>query len=59
MRAIVDCARIVPEPSGAVSSAALLFHAAQLPPTKMPSLSSAAATSIPLLLAQVLTETGM
>ena len=32
MRAIVMTARLVPEPSGAVSSAALLFHADELPP---------------------------
>src|SRR6185503_2099667 len=31
MQAIVASARIVPEPSGAVSSAALLFHRAELP----------------------------
>src|SRR6266568_5830771 len=32
MRAIVATARLVPEPSGAVTTAALLFHAAELPP---------------------------
>jgi len=32
MRAIVSVARLVPEPSGAVAAAALLFHAAELPP---------------------------
>jgi threonine dehydratase len=31
MRAIVVTARLVPEPSGAVAAAALLFHAAELP----------------------------
>jgi threonine dehydratase len=31
MRAIVATTRLVPEPSGAVATAALLFHAAQLP----------------------------
>lgn len=31
MRAIVSVARLVPEPSGAVAAAALLFHADQLP----------------------------
>jgi len=31
MRAIVTTERLVPEPSGAVSAAALLFHAAELP----------------------------
>ena len=32
MRAIVSATRLVPEPSGAVPVAALLFHAAELPP---------------------------
>src|SRR5579863_5943266 len=32
MRAIVATTRLVPEPSGAVTTAALLFHANQLPP---------------------------
>jgi threonine dehydratase len=32
MRAIVATARLVPEPSGAVTTAALLFHAHELPP---------------------------
>ena len=32
MRAIVAATRLVPEPSGAVATAALLFHAAELPP---------------------------
>ena len=36
VRAIVAATRLVPEPSGAVATAALLFHAAQLPPTKQP-----------------------
>jgi len=31
MRAIVAATRLVPEPSGAVATAALLFHAAELP----------------------------
>jgi len=31
MRAIIAIARLVPEPSGAVATAALLFHADQLP----------------------------
>jgi threonine dehydratase len=34
MRAIVAATRLVPEPSGAVATAALLFHAAELPPYK-------------------------
>ncbi len=32
MRAIVAATRLVPEPSGAVTTAALLFHARELPP---------------------------
>ena len=58
MRAIVAVARLVPEPSGAVSSAALLFHAAQLPTyTKAVAIVSGGNVA-PELLAQVLTETG-
>jgi threonine dehydratase len=34
MRAIVSVARLVPEPSGAVTTAALLFHAHELPAYK-------------------------
>ena len=56
MRAIVAATRLVPEPSGAVTTAALLFHAAELPPYKRPWPSSAAATWTPELLAEVLTE---
>jgi threonine dehydratase len=58
MRAIVNSARIVPEPSGAVSSAALLFHAAQLPPYKNAVAVVSGGNVDPALLAQVLTETG-
>ena len=58
MRAIVDSARIVPEPSGAVSSAALLFHSAQLPPFKNAVAVVSGGNVDPGLLAQVLTETG-
>ena len=57
MRAIVSSARLVPEPSGAVSSAALLFHAAQLPPYKK-AVAVVSGGNVALeLLAQVLTET--
>ena len=59
MRAIVNSARIVPEPSGAVSSAALLFHAAQLPPYKNAVAIVSGGNVDPELLARVLTETGM
>ena len=57
MRAIVASARIVPEPSGAVSSAALLFHAAQLPSYKNAVAVVSGGNVDPALLAQVLTET--
>jgi len=59
MRAIVNSARIVPEPSGAVSTAALLFHAAQLPPYKNAVAVVSGGNVDPELLACVLTETGM
>jgi threonine dehydratase len=58
IRAIVNSARIVPEPSGAVSSAALLFHSAQLPPFKNAVAVVSGGNVDPGLLAQVLTETG-
>jgi threonine dehydratase len=57
MRAIIASARIVPEPSGAVSSAALLFHAAQLPAYKNAVAVVSGGNVDPTLLAQVLTET--
>jgi threonine dehydratase len=57
MRAIIASARIVPEPSGAVSSAALLFHAANLPPYKNAVAVVSGGNVDPALLAQVLTET--
>ncbi len=44
MRAIVATARLVPEPSGAVTTAALLFHANELPPYARPRPSSAGGT---------------
>ena len=57
MRAIVATARLVPEPSGAVAAAALLFHANQLPPfTKAVAIVSGG-NVVPEMLAQVLTET--
>ena len=58
MRAIIACARIVPEPSGAVSTAALLFHSAQLPPYKNAVAVVSGGNVDPALLAEVLTETG-
>jgi threonine dehydratase len=58
MRAIVAAARIVPEPSGAVSSAALLFHRDQLPPFKTAVAVVSGGNVDPAMLAQVLTDTG-
>ena len=58
MRAIVNSARVVPEPSGAVSSAALLFHSAQLPSYKNAVAVVSGGNVDQGLLAQVLTETG-
>jgi threonine dehydratase len=56
MRAIVATTRLVPEPSGAVTAAALLFHADQLPPyTKAVAVVSGGNVA-PELLAEVLTE---
>ena len=57
MRAIVATSRLVPEPSGAVAVAALLFHAAELPSyTKAVAVVSGGNVD-PVLLAEVLTET--
>jgi len=58
MRAIVAATRLVPEPSGAVSSAALLFHSAQLPAYAKAVAVVSGGNVAPELLAQVLTETG-
>jgi len=57
MRAIIAAARIVPEPSGAVTSAALLFHRDQLPPFKTAVAVVSGGNVDPALLAEVLTET--
>ncbi|HEY2469699.1 MAG TPA: threonine/serine dehydratase [Terracidiphilus sp.] len=59
MRAIVAAARIVPEPSGAVTTAALLFHRDQLPPFKTAVAVVSGGNVDPTLLAQVLTEKDM
>jgi threonine dehydratase len=57
MRAIVAVSRLVPEPSGAVAAAALLFHAAELPVyTKAVAVLSGGNVE-PALLAEVLTDT--
>ena len=56
MRAIVATTRLVPEPSGAVAAAALLFHAAQLPPYSKAVAVVSGGNVDPTLLAQILTE---
>ena len=56
MRAIVATTRLVPEPSGAVAAAALLFHAAELPPYKKAVAIVSGGNVAPEFLAQVLTE---
>jgi len=54
MRAIVATARLVPEPSGAVTTAALLFHAHELPPYKKAAAIVSGGNVDPRLLAEVL-----
>ena len=54
MRAIVATARLVPEPSGAVAAAALLFHAAELPPYRKAVAVVSGGNVAPALLAGVL-----
>ena len=56
MRAIVTATRLVPEPSGAVSTAALLFHGHQLPEYRKAVAVVSGGNVDPVLLAQVLTE---
>jgi len=56
MRAIVAATRLVPEPSGAVAAAALLFHASELPPYKKAVALVSGGNVDPRLLAEVLTE---
>ena len=58
MRAIVATARLVPEPSGAVTTAALLFHADKLPPYRKAVAIVSGGNVDPNLLAEVLTEKG-
>jgi len=56
MRAIVAATRLLPEPSGAVAAAALLFHGAELPDyTKAVAIVSGGNVD-PAMLAQILTE---
>jgi threonine dehydratase len=57
MRAIIATARLVPEPSGAVSTAALLFHAGELPSYRKAVAVVSGGNASPELLAEVLTET--
>ena len=57
MRAIIATARLVPEPSGAVATAALLFHADQLPSYRKAVAIISGGNVAPEQLAQVLTET--
>ncbi len=57
MRAIVATARLVPEPSGAVTTAALLFHAAELPRYRKAVAIVSGGNVDPKMLAEVLTET--
>jgi threonine dehydratase len=56
MRAIVAATRLVPEPSGAVAAAALLFHGAELPEYKKAVALVSGGNVDPALLAEVLTE---
>jgi threonine dehydratase len=56
MRAIVAATRLVPEPSGAVAAAALLFHAHELPEYKKAVAIVSGGNVDPALLAEVLTE---
>jgi threonine dehydratase len=58
MRAIIAATRLVPEPSGAVATAALLFHAHQLPSYRKAVAIVSGGNVDPVLLAQVLTERG-
>ena len=56
MRAIVATARLVPEPSGAVTTAALLFHATELPAYRKAVALVSGGNVDPQVLADVLTE---
>jgi threonine dehydratase len=56
MRAIVATTRLVPEPSGAVTTAALLFHADKLPPFRRAVAILSGGNVAPEMLADVLRE---
>jgi threonine dehydratase len=55
----VATTRLVPEPSGAVPVAALLFHAAELPDYRRAVAIVSGGNVDPAMLAAVLTETGL
>jgi threonine dehydratase len=57
MRAIVATTRLVPEPSGAVTTAALLFHAQELPPYRKAVAILSGGNVAPAMLAEILSET--
>ena len=56
MRAIVASTRLVPEPSGAVTTAALMFHASELPHYRKAVAIISGGNVDPKMLAEVLTE---
>jgi threonine dehydratase len=56
MRAIVSTARLVPEPSGAVGAAALLFHSQELPEYRKAVAIVSGGNVDPVLLAEVLND---
>jgi threonine dehydratase len=56
MRAIVATARLVPEPSGAVTTAALLFHAHELPPYRKAVAIVSGGNVDPKMLAEILAD---
>ena len=56
MRAIVAVARLVPEPSGAVTTAALLFHAHELPEYRQAVAIVSGGNVAPEMLAEILLE---
>ena len=56
MRAIVAVTRLVPEPSGAVAAAALLFHGDELPAYTRAVAVVSGGNVDPRMLAEILTE---
>jgi len=56
MRAIVAATRLVPEPSGAVAAAALLFHGDELPEYRTAVAIVSGGNVDPTMLAEILTE---